>query len=68
MSIWVSQLYHRLPLENTLFSDDGQERIRGRYPLELAGYQVQKLPMAQLFCGLALHWPASAFQEFVPNV
>jgi hypothetical protein len=24
--------------------------------------------MAQLFRGLALHWPASAFQEFVPNV
>jgi hypothetical protein len=24
--------------------------------------------MAQLFRGLALQWPASAFQEFVPNV
>jgi transposase-like protein len=52
----------------TPFSDDAQERIQGRSPLELAGYEVQKLPMAQLFRGLALQWPASAFQELVPNV
>jgi hypothetical protein len=29
---------------------------------------VQKLPMAQLFRGLALQWPTAAFQELVPNV
>jgi len=29
----------------------------------LAGYEVQKLPMTQLFRGLTLQWPASAFQE-----
>ena len=52
----------------TPFSDDAQERIRGKCPLELAGYEVQKLPMTQLFRGLALRWPASAFQELVPNV
>jgi transposase-like protein len=52
----------------TPFSDDAQERIRGKCPLELAGYEVQKLPMAQLFRGLALQWPASAFEELVPNV
>jgi transposase-like protein len=52
----------------TPFSDDAQERIRGRCPLELAGYEVQKLPMVQLFRGLALQWPAAAFQELVPNV
>ena len=52
----------------TPFSDDAQKRIRGKCPLELAGYEVQKLPMAQLFRGLALQWPASAFQELVPNV
>ena len=50
------------------FSDDAQARIRGKCPLELAGYEVRKLPMARLFRGLALQWPASAFQEFVPNV
>ena len=50
------------------FSDDAQERIRGKCPLELTGYEVQKLPMAHLFRGLALQWPSSAFQELVPNV
>jgi len=52
----------------TPFSDDAQKRIRGKCPLELAGYEVQKLPMTRLFRGLALQWPASAFQELVPNV
>jgi transposase-like protein len=47
----------------TPFSDDAQERIRGKCPLELAGYEVRKLPMAHLFRGLALQWPTSAFQE-----
>ncbi len=47
----------------TPFSDDAQERIRGQCPLELAGYEVRKLPMAHLFRGLALQWSASAFQE-----
>ena len=52
----------------TPFSSDAQQRIRGKCPLELAGYEVQKLPMAQLFRGLTLQWPESAFQELVPNV
>jgi len=34
----------------------------------LAGYEVLKLPMAQLFRGLALQWLSSAFEELVPNV
>jgi len=52
----------------TPFSQDAHKRIRGKCPLELAGYEVQKLPIAHLFRGLALHWPAAAFQELVPNV
>jgi hypothetical protein len=52
----------------TPFSSDAQERIRGKCPLELAGYDVRKLPMTQLFRGLALQWPSRAFQELVPNV
>ena len=47
----------------TPFSDDAQERIRGKCPLELAGYEVRKLPIAHLFRGLALQWPPPAFQE-----
>ncbi len=50
------------------FSDDAQKRIRAKCPLELAGYEVHKLPMARLFRDLALQWPSSAFQELVPNV
>jgi hypothetical protein len=52
----------------TPFSDDAQKRIRGKCPLELAGYEVRKLPMARIFRGLALQWPASSFQELVPNL
>ncbi|MCP4359326.1 MAG: hypothetical protein GY796_15035 [Chloroflexi bacterium] len=52
----------------TPFSDDAQERIRGKSPLELAGYAVDKLPMTHICRGWALQWPPSAFQEFVPNV
>lgn len=52
----------------TPFSADAQAHLRGKCPLELAGYEVRKLPMAQLFRGLALQWPAAAFQEVVPNV
>ena len=51
----------------TPFSGDAQERIRGKCPLELAGYEVHKLPMAHLFRGLALQWPTSAFRDLVPN-
>jgi len=52
----------------TPFSHDAQKRIRGQCPLELAGYEVRKLPMTQLLRGLALQWPAAAFQELVPSV
>jgi transposase-like protein len=52
----------------TPFSNDAQARIRGKCPLELAGYEVLNLPMAQLFRGFAFQWPASAFQGLVPNV
>ena len=59
----------------TPFSDDAQQRIRGKCPLELAGYwqpsrrdQALHLPIAHLFRGLALQWPATAFQKCVPNV
>ena len=52
----------------TPFSADARSHIRGRCPLELAGYDVHKLPMTQLLRGLVLQWPNSAFQELVPNV
>ena len=52
----------------TPFSNDAHQRLRGQCPLQLAGYEVAQLPMAQLCRGWTLQWPASAFQELVPNM
>jgi transposase-like protein len=52
----------------TPFSNDAHRSIRGKSPLELAGYDLQNLPIALLFRGFLLHWPPPAFQELVPNV
>jgi len=51
----------------TPFSDDAQPCIRGRCPLELAGYDLRKLPMAALWNGLSIEWPMEAPQYDVPN-
>jgi hypothetical protein len=52
----------------TPFTEDAQPRIRGKCPLELAGYDIAQLPMAQLCRGWALGWPLNLDQETVPNV
>ena len=52
----------------TPLTQDARPELRGKCPLELAGYEVAKLPMAQICRGWALQWPAPAFQELVPNV
>ena len=52
----------------TPFSNDAHQRLRGQCPLQLAGYEVAQLPMAQLCRGWTLQWPTSAFQELVPNM
>jgi len=51
----------------TPFSQDAQPRIRGKCPLELAGYDVSKLPIAQVCRGQLLRWPTEALAEVVPN-
>lgn len=51
----------------TPFTQDAQQRIRGKSPLELAGYDVSKLPMAQICRGQLLDWPAEALGELVPK-
>lgn len=50
----------------TPFTQDAQARIRGKCPLEVAGYDVSQLPMAQLCRGWALAWPTTPL-EGVPN-
>jgi len=52
----------------TPFSDDAQPRIRGKSPLQLAGYDVDKLPMAAACSGCAIAPPSRLTQEAVPSV
>jgi transposase len=52
----------------TPFTPDAQPRIRNKCPLELAGYDVSNLPMAQICRGWALNWPTSPSPGAVPNV
>jgi hypothetical protein len=52
----------------TPFTYDAQPRIRGRCPLELAGYDVASLPMTRVCRGWALNWTAQPCQGVVPNV
>jgi transposase-like protein len=51
----------------TPFSQDAQPRIRGKCPLELAGYDISPLPMASLCNGLSLDWPLEVAHNDVPN-
>jgi transposase len=52
----------------TPFTPDAQPRIRNKCPLELAGYDVSSLPMAQICKGWALDWTVTPSREVVPNV
>jgi transposase-like protein len=51
----------------TPFSQDAQPRIRGKCPLELAGYDISQVPMASLCAGWSLAWPLEVAQNLVPN-
>ncbi len=53
----VFELVYRL----TPFTDDAQPGIRGKSPLELAGYDLKALPIADFFMHLNL--PSLAFKE-----
>jgi transposase-like protein len=51
----------------TPFSDDAQPRIRGKCPLELAGYDLSRLPVTTLWNGLSVEWPTEVAHNDVPN-
>jgi transposase-like protein len=51
----------------TPFSQDAQPRIRGKCPLQLAGYDVSQVPMASLCAGLSIQWPMEVPHAHVPN-
>lgn len=49
----------------TPFSPDAQPRLRGRSPLQLAGYDITQLPMTTLCNGQSIIWPTEL--AHVPN-
>lgn len=53
----VFELVYRL----TPFTDDARPNIRGKSPLELAGYDLKKLPIADFF--MNLKFPSLAFKD-----
>ena len=50
----------------TPFSNDAQPAIRGKCPLELAGYDLSHMPMTALCQGLSLDWPVEMTHNDVP--
>jgi len=52
----------------TPFSEDAQPRIRGRSPLQLAGYAVERLPMSAACNGWAITLPTQLPLQGVPSV
>jgi hypothetical protein len=58
----VFELVYRL----TPFADDGRPEIRGQSPLELAGYDLKALPIANFFINLKLPPLALQGAEVVP--
>ncbi len=51
----------------TPFTQDAQPRVRGKSPLELAGYPVAQLPMASVCRGWALAPSTEPVGNVVPN-
>jgi len=51
----------------TPFSDDAQPEIRGKSPLQLAGYDLSRVPMTWLCRGFSLQWPLTVQATDVPN-
>jgi transposase-like protein len=41
----------------TPFSQDAQPHIRGKSPLQLAGYDVSQIPLTAICSGLSIDWP-----------
>lgn len=64
-------VYRFTPFANYNLKDKERppdQRIGGKCPLELAGYQVSKLPIAHIFRGRLLGWPDQSFRDLVPIV
>jgi transposase-like protein len=51
----------------TPFSQDAQAHIRGKCPLEVAGYDVSRMPLTAVAAGWSPDWPVQMGGDFVPN-
>jgi hypothetical protein len=51
----------------TPFSKDARSGIRGKSPLQLAGYDLSRIPMSWLCRGYRLEWPLIMESGVVPN-
>jgi len=51
----------------TPFSEDARPAIRGKSPLQLAGYDLSQIPMSWLCQGFSLQWPLTVETPDVPN-
>jgi transposase-like protein/DNA-directed RNA polymerase subunit RPC12/RpoP len=52
----------------TPFSNDARPEIRGKSPLQLAGYDLRHMPMTWLCRGYSLEWPVTLQPAHVPNL
>jgi transposase-like protein len=69
-SVETAQLYlgvFEMVYRFTPFSDDARPEIRGRSPLQLAGYDLRHIPMTWLCRGYSVDWPIALQADHVPN-
>jgi len=52
----------------TPFSRDARSEIRGKSPLQLAGYDLNRMPMTWICRGYSLEWPITPEPNDVPNL
>ena len=47
---------------------DAQPHLRGKCPLEIAGYDTSQMPMTAVCTGWSPDWPLSLEKDLVPNL
>ena len=51
----------------TPLSQDAQPHLRGKCPLEIAGYDISQMPITAVCAGWSPHWPILLQNNLVPN-
>jgi transposase-like protein len=52
----------------TPLSQDAQPHLRGKCPLEIAGYNISQMPMTAVCAGWSPHWSLASENDLVPNL